>query len=69
MIEARKTSWKSKTPTDEEIDFMKNLRVQGKSYGEIGEKVFDKYGYSLDARDVQRLILGRKKEKKGKRGV
>ncbi|MHA2150222.1 MAG: right-handed parallel beta-helix repeat-containing protein [Candidatus Thorarchaeota archaeon] len=69
MIEARKTSWKSKTPTDEEIDFMKNLRVQGKSYGEIGEKVFDKYGYSLDTSDVQRLILGRKKGKKGNRGV
>ena len=69
MIESRRKSWKSNPPLEAEIDFMKDLRLKGTSYGEIGERVFDKYGYSLDARDVRRIIIGLKNKKKEKRGV
>ena len=51
-----------------EIDFMKDLRQKGMSYGAIGERVFDKYGFTLDPRDVQKIVHGlfdKKKEKKG----
>ncbi|MBY8998821.1 MAG: hypothetical protein KGD60_13925 [Candidatus Thorarchaeota archaeon] len=67
MIESRRNSWKSNPPLQDEIDFMKDLRQKGMSYGGIGEKVFDKYGYSMDARDVRRLVLGREKRKNGGR--
>ena len=44
---------------------MKDLRQKGLSYGAIREKLFDKYGYTLDARDVRKIILGwENKEKK-----
>lgn len=58
MIESRRRSWKSNPPQQMEIDFMKNLRQEGASYGTIGMKLFDEFGYTLDARDVRRIILG-----------
>ena len=42
---------------------------KGSSYGEIGERVFDKYGHSLDSRDVRRLVQGMSRKKKEKKGV
>jgi hypothetical protein len=67
MIESRRNSWKSNPPSKDELDFMKDLRQKGMPYGGIGEKLFDKYGYSMDARDVRRLVLGREKRKNGGR--
>jgi len=32
---------------------MKQLREKGVSYSKIGERVFDKYGYTLDPRDIR----------------
>jgi len=49
-------------------NFMLDLRTKGESYGEIGEKVFDKYGYTLDARDIRRIIFGIESKKKEERG-
>ena len=69
MIESRKTSWKSNPPLQDEMNFMNDLRQKGLSYGAIGEKVFDKYGYTLDARDVRRIILELAGKKKWKKGV
>ena len=42
---------------------MVSLRDEGCSYGEIGEKLFDSFGYSLDARDIRKLIK-KKKERR-----
>lgn len=65
MIDSRRASWKSNPPKSNEVEFMKQLRKKGISFGEIGERIYDKYGYTLDSRDIQRLILGKKKIKKG----
>ncbi len=51
----------------DEMNFMNDLRQKGLSYGEIGEKVFDKYGYTLDARDVRRIVLELTGKRNGKR--
>jgi len=34
-------------------------------FGEIGEEVFDKYGYTLDTRDIKRLVIRNRKAKMG----
>ncbi len=44
-------------------------RQNGMSYGEIGERIYDRYGYTLDARDVRKIILGILRKKKEKRGT
>ena len=45
---------------------MKRLRNKGVSYGAIGEWLFEKYRYSLDARDIRRILLGLEHKKKEK---
>ena len=65
MIEARKASWKSSPPSVDEIGFMRTLRQGGASYGEIGEKLFDEYGYTLDPRDIRKILEKEKKKKNG----
>jgi hypothetical protein len=42
---------------------MEDLRTKGISYAKIGEHLFDKYGYTLDPRDIRRLIKKREKKK------
>ena len=61
MIQSRKTSWKSNPPSKEEIEFMKDLSQKGLSYGGIGEKLFDNYGYTLDPRDISKIVRKKKK--------
>ncbi|TXT57823.1 MAG: hypothetical protein BAJATHORv1_10531 [Candidatus Thorarchaeota archaeon] len=56
MIEARRLSPKANPPSQEEIIFMKQLRAEGVSYGLIGEHLFDKYGYTLDPRNIRDFI-------------
>jgi len=68
MFESRRTSWKSNPPSKDEIGFMKSQRPRGSSYGEIGEAIFDKYGYTLDPRDIRRILqkeISRKKNGEG----
>ncbi|MHA1480070.1 MAG: hypothetical protein ACTSQZ_01425 [Candidatus Thorarchaeota archaeon] len=48
----------------DETSFMVRLRKTGMSYSEIGEKLFDKYGYTIDARDIRNLILRDKQTKR-----
>jgi hypothetical protein len=56
MIDARRRFWRSHPPSEREVKFMSNLRGQGISYGEIGEKLYDKFGYTLDPRDIRKII-------------
>jgi hypothetical protein len=64
MIESRRTSWISNPPSKNEIDFMKDLRQIGTSYGEIGEKLFDRFGYTLDPRDIWKILQTGNSKKK-----
>ena len=56
MINSRRNSWKSNPPSEREIRLMSKLRDKGMSFGEIGEELFDRYGYTLDPCDIQRII-------------
>jgi hypothetical protein len=56
MIDSRRSSWKTKPPLSAEIGFMNDLRNEGLSFAKIGEKLFDKYGYTLDPRDIQKIL-------------
>jgi len=58
MILNRRRRYKSNPLPKEEIEFMKERRREGCSYASIGEKLYDEYGYTLDARDIWRLIKG-----------
>lgn len=50
---------KARGPSWSEIEFMKHCRRNGLSYASIGEKLYDKYGYTLDVRDIWKLVKGR----------
>ncbi len=56
MIDARRKALASNPPSKVEIDFMKTLRQNGKSYGEIGEKFYDQFGYSMDPRSIWKIL-------------
>ena len=45
------------------VPFGFRISTNDMSYGEIGEKLFDKYGYTLDARNIRKLILRDKRIK------
>jgi hypothetical protein len=44
---------------------MGNEQTRVTRCGEIGEKLFDKYGYSLDPRDIWNILNTKQKKKKG----
>ncbi len=68
MIDARRTALVSNPPSKAEIDSMNTLRQDGMSYGEIGEKLYDQYGYSLDPRNIWKILQdGQQKKKEKKR--
>ncbi|UCE10259.1 MAG: hypothetical protein JSW61_15010 [Candidatus Thorarchaeota archaeon] len=50
-----------------EVEFMANLREKGTSYGRIGEELFDTFGYTLDPRDIRKLIQERQSKKEYER--
>lgn len=68
MFESRRHKIHSSPPSDEEMRFMIHRRHDDFSYAKIGEALYDKYGYTIDPRDI-RLLIDRYEKKKDERGA
>ena len=63
MIESCRVRHKTNSLSDIENQFMFKQRELGFSYGAIGEKLYDEFGYTLNPRDIQRIL--KKQREKG----
>ena len=59
MIDSRRRFVTSNPLPISDIEYMTKLRKEGLSYNDIGVRIFDRYGYSLDPRDIWRILQKR----------
>ena len=55
MFDATRRRIRSNPPTAGEVEFMTKLAREELSFGTIRERLHDRYGYTLDPRDIQRF--------------
>ena len=58
MFDATRRNIQTNPPSAGEVRFMEDLRRRGFSFGEIRKRLYEKYGYTIDQRDISRLVQG-----------